>query len=162
MATEILLLVLRAIYYYLPAYFANGMPIAFGDGTPIDFGKKWKDGRRIFGEGKTFRGMLFGIGVGTLAIGTIQGNILLAFLMSLGAIMGDLVKSFVKRRLGYGSGEKFFPWDQIDFLIGATIFVSLVKLPRIDFVIAIFVITPLIHLGTNYISYLLGLKKVGH
>lgn len=160
MVKEILLTVLLAIYYYLPAYFANGMPIVFGGGFPLDFGKNWSDGRRLFGEGKTFRGLLFGIVVGTLAIGTIQGNLKLALFMSAGAILGDLVKSFVKRRLNYMPGEKFFPWDQIDFLIGATLLSSLVKIPPLGYVAAIFILTPAIHALTNYGSYLLKLKKV--
>lgn len=160
MAIEILFLVLNAIYYYLPAYFANGMPIAFGGGFPLDFGKNWKDGRRIFGDGKTFRGALFGILVGTLAIGLIQKKVELALFMSVGAILGDLVKSFVKRRLGHESGERFFPWDQIDFLIGATILGALIEAPHIGFVIAIFIITPLLHLAANYGAFKLKLKKV--
>src|SRR3989344_4832589 len=157
MATEIVFLILNAIYYYLPAYFANGMPIAFGGGFPLDFGKNWKDGKRIFGDGKTFSGLIFGIGVGTLAIGTIQGKLELAFFISVGAIFGDLIKSFVKSRLRYNAGEKFFPWDQIDFLIGAIILASIIEAQRIDFVITILVITPLIHLATNYGAYLFGL-----
>ena len=160
MATEIILLILGAIYYYLPAYFANGMPIVFGGGLPIDFYKKWPDGRRIFGDGKTFRGLLFGIGIGTLAIGLIQNNVALAFFMSVGAMAGDLIKSFAKRRLGYKDGEKFFPWDQIDFLFGATILSSLIQLPPLKFVIVIFILSPIIHLLANKGSYVLGLKKV--
>ncbi len=162
MAIDILFLILNSIYYYLPAYFANGMPIIFGGGFPLDFYKNWKDGKRIFGDGKTFRGALIGITVGTLGMGVWQGNIKLAFFMSTGAILGDLIKSFIKRRLGYDKGERFFPWDQIDFLIGAIIFSSLIEAQHIDFVITILVITPLIHLTTNYGSYLLGLKKVPH
>lgn len=160
MAAQIIWLVLSAIYYYLPAYFANGMPIAFGGGFPVDFGKNWKDGKRILGDGKTFQGMLFGIGVGTLAIGLIQGTFLLAFLLSAGAILGDLAKSFFKRRRKIGSGEKFFPWDQIDFLIGATLLSSIAKIPRIEFIIIIFIITPAIHLLANYGAYKLKIKSV--
>ena len=160
MVVEILSLILQAIYFYLPAYFANGMPILFGGGTPLDFGKSLKDGRRLFGDGKTFQGAIFGISIGTLAFGTIQGNLLLAFLLSSGAILGDLIKSFVKRRLGHKDGEKFFPWDQIDFLIGATLLVSLVSAPRFEFIIIIFILTPLFHLATNYGAYKIGIKKV--
>ncbi len=159
MESGIIALILGAVYYYLPAYFANGMPIIFGGGFPLDFYKNWSDGKRILGDGKTFRGVLFGIGVGA-GIGIFQGNVMLAFLMALGAISGDSIKSFVKRRLGYGRGEKFFPWDQIDFLIGATLLSSLVKIPRMEFVLIIFILTPLVHLVTNYGSYKLGLKKV--
>ncbi len=160
MAIEILYLVIGAIYYYLPAYFANGMPIVFGGGFPLDFGKNWPDGKRIFGNGKTFQGLIFGIGIGTLAIGLIQGNLLLAFALSLGAMLGDLIKSFIKRRLNYKSGQKFFPWDQIDFLIGATLLSSLVQVPPLKFVIVILILSPIIHLLTNWGSYKIGIKEV--
>ncbi len=160
MATEILYLILGAVYYYLPAYFANGMPIVFGGGFPLDFGKNWSDGRRIFGDGKTFQGLVFGIGIGILAFGLIQNNILLAFSLAVGAMLGDLIKSFVKRRLDYKSGQKFFPWDQLDFLIGATLLSSLVQVPPLKFILIIFIITPAAHIVANRISYFLGIKDV--
>ncbi len=160
MTIELLYLILGAIYFYLPAYFANGMPIVFGGGTPLDFEKNWSDGRRIFGEGKTFQGAVFGILVGTLAIGLIQGNLKLALFLSVGAILGDLAKSFIKRRLGHKSGEKFFPWDQIDFLIGATAMSFLVGPLNFEYVVVIFIVTPVVHLLANYGAYTLKLKKV--
>ena len=160
MATEIILLVLQALYYYLPAYFSNGMPIVFGGGKPLDFGKNWSDGRRIFGDGKTFRGLIFGIGIGTLAFGLIQGNLKLAFFMAVGALLGDLIKSFAKRRLNKMQGEKFWPWDQLDFIIGATLLSSLVQVPRWEYVAIVFVLAPIMHSLTNWGSYKLGLKNV--
>ena len=46
---------------------------------------------------------------------------LVGFLFSLGAIGGDLIKSFLKRRTGILSGESFPPWDQIAYCVGAMI-----------------------------------------
>src|SRR2546430_9933407 len=43
------------------------MAVVFGGGTPIDFGRKLADGERIFGDGKTWRG---------LAGGTLSGAVL--------------------------------------------------------------------------------------
>jgi len=53
-------LILKASWLMLPAYMANPTAVVFGGGTPVDMGKNWKDGRRIFGDGKTFRGLIGG------------------------------------------------------------------------------------------------------
>ena len=56
--------ILQALWIILPAYVANASALLIGGGTPIDFGKKWKDGRRIFGDGKTWRGLISGAFLG--------------------------------------------------------------------------------------------------
>ena len=84
----------------------------------------------------------------------------LAFFMAVGALLGDLIKSFAKRRLNKMQGEKFWPWDQLDFIIGATLLSSLVQVPRWEYVAIVFVLAPIMHPLTNWGSYQLGLKKV--
>ena len=37
----------------------------------------------------------------------------------IGAVAGDHFESFIKRRLGKPPGERWWPFDQCDFLIGA-------------------------------------------
>jgi len=54
-----------AMILIMPGYLANAGMLITGGGTPIDFGHVCKDGRRLFGPGKTWRG-LFG---GPLLIG---------------------------------------------------------------------------------------------
>ena len=44
--------------------------------------------------------------------------ILLGALMGGGALIGDLVKSFIKRRLNQPPGKPWFPWDQLDWIAG--------------------------------------------
>ncbi|RLF37739.1 MAG: CDP-2,3-bis-(O-geranylgeranyl)-sn-glycerol synthase, partial [Thermoplasmata archaeon] len=44
-------IILQAIWIFLPAYAANGGALLVGGGLPIDLGRKWRDGRRIFGDG---------------------------------------------------------------------------------------------------------------
>jgi len=39
----------EAIWFFLPAYFANATPVVLGGGTPIDLGRNFLDGRRILG-----------------------------------------------------------------------------------------------------------------
>ena len=51
----------------LPAYLPNNCAVIFGGGMPLDFGKDYGDGRRILGDGKTFRGTIGGTMSGILA-----------------------------------------------------------------------------------------------
>jgi CDP-diglyceride synthetase len=48
---------------------------------------------------------------------------------------GDAVKSFFKRRLGITPGKSWFPFDQLDFVLGAILFVSIIKFPGLGAVI---------------------------
>ncbi|GAI48998.1 unnamed protein product, partial [marine sediment metagenome] len=66
MCKEILDLIAWALWFILPAYVANATPVVLGGGKPIDSGKKFTDGRPIFGAGKTWRGFVSGIATGTM------------------------------------------------------------------------------------------------
>ncbi len=161
----------------LPAYIANPTAVVFGGGTPIDLGKNWKDGRRIFGDGKTFRGLLGGTACG-IVLGLIQMQVTsLQFLgtftlvsiitLSFGALLGDMTKSFFKRRLGYERGAKFPLVDQLDFVAGAWILTyafdpvwfsdHFLAYPWI--IVTVILFTPLLHRLTNIIGYYAKLKK---
>src|SRR2546426_9134833 len=50
----------QALWFFLPAFVANPMAVVFGGGTPIDFGRILRDGERLFGDGKTWRGLVGG------------------------------------------------------------------------------------------------------
>jgi CDP-2,3-bis-(O-geranylgeranyl)-sn-glycerol synthase len=157
-----IVLIGQAIWFILPAYFANSSPVVFGKifkgRWPIDFGKRLKDGEPVFGPGKTWPGFFGGLAIGTV-IGILQGNFLVGLLLSFGALTGDLVKSFFKRRMRIQRGKSWPLIDQWDFLIGALLLVSLVGRPSLETIIILLVLTPLIHLGANTIAYLLKLKK---
>ncbi len=163
----------------LPAYIPNSVAVASGGGIPIDFGKNFSDGNRIFGDGKTWRGFIIGSAAGIL-VGLVliflQARYALAFLPALtlpgvilfavGALLGDMVKSFMKRRLGKPSGSKWPVADQYDLVAGAFVmaavfdtgwFFSVMTLPIF---VAVLIITPLLHRVTNIIGYAAGVKKV--
>lgn len=125
---------------------------------PIDFGKNFFDGKRIFGNGKTWNGLILGIFVGTL-VGYLQQNLILGLALSSGALFGDLVKSFFKRRLGIERGKLWFPFDQIDFILGAFLFASFIIRINFIYLVILLIITPLLHLATNFIGFKLKLKK---
>jgi CDP-2,3-bis-(O-geranylgeranyl)-sn-glycerol synthase len=96
--------------------------------------------------------------IGT-TVGALQGVLLIGFLLSLGALLGDLVKSFFKRRLKVARGKSLPIADQLDFVIGALLLVSIVQVPSLATIIIVLILTPLIHLGANTIAYWLKLKK---
>ncbi|MDX1747598.1 MAG: CDP-archaeol synthase, partial [Halobacteriales archaeon] len=57
-------LVVGALWAMLPAYIPNNAAVLFGGGRPIDGGRTW-DGRRVLGDGKTWRGTVAGTLAGT-------------------------------------------------------------------------------------------------
>ncbi|ADZ10167.1 UPF0290 protein [Methanobacterium lacus] len=156
-----------AIYFMLPAYLANVTALAFGGGKPLDFNHKFRDGRRLIGNGVTVRGTIIGTLIGTL-VGVVQGiltgniieGILLGFTLGAGALIGDACGSFIKRRLNIGRGKPAPLLDQLDFVVGALVFASLIVILPLEMIVIIIVLTLFLHLGTNIIAYLLGIKEV--
>lgn len=171
----------------IPAYLPNPFAAVFGGGKPIDGGRTLKDGRRIFGDGKTYRGFFSGVFFGALA-GSIQiwlnsrgfeilgiempsfgpnymEALKVVLALAFGSLFGDLFKSFFKRRMGLKRGAPLPFVDQLDFVIGAWVFTYLTApewfisnfTPLI--MIIILITTPLMHLTTNIIGYLTGIKK---
>jgi CDP-2,3-bis-(O-geranylgeranyl)-sn-glycerol synthase len=163
----------------LPAYLPNPVAALFGGGAPIDGGRNFRDGRRIFGDGKTFRGLflgiLAGIGFGVLQIwlSSTYGldylplhTLLSVTLLATGALLGDLCKSFFKRRLGKGRGAKWPVADQYDLVAGALLLTLLVDPSWIlvnmtlPVFIIILILTPVLHRTVNIVGYYLGVKEV--
>lgn len=151
----------------LPAYLANVTALAFGGGKPLDFNHKFLDGRRIIGDGVTWRGTIIGTLIGTtvgLVQGIITGNIIQGFLLGLylggGALIGDACGSFIKRRLKLGRGKPAPILDQLDFVVGALVFASLIVVIPVEMIVVILVISVFLHLGANIVAYLTGLKDV--
>jgi len=173
-------LLITAIWLMLPAYLPNNFAALFGGGTPLDLGKNFKDGRRIFGNGKTFRGTVAGIffgfviGAGQNAIAPLLGlpsfgsglqMIFVLLGLSTGAMLGDLAASFLKRRLGMMRGQSLPMVDQLDFVLGCWA-LTLLLAPEWFFsnftspiVVVVLVITPVLHRLSNIIGYKIGAKK---
>jgi len=157
-------IVADSLIFIFPAYSANAVPVIFGGGASLDFGKKLKDGRPIFGSHKTFRGFFAGLIIGTL-VGVGESliftnyNPLLGFTLSLGALIGDLGGAFVKRRLGLTPGALLPIVDQVDFVLCALLFSLLVAPPTLAMALTILAITVPIHLLTNFLAYLVHVKK---
>jgi len=150
---------LQLLLFILPAYFANSAPVLFGGGAPMDFKAKAWDGRRVFGDGKTWRGFLAGIIAGTI-VGALLNAYLLGVLLSLGTMLGDLFGSFLKRRLGLERGHPGFAIDQLPFLLFALAFASPIYLPSWEGILVLIILTYVLHVSTNFLANRLGLKKV--
>lgn len=81
--------------------------------APVDRNRTWRDGKPILGPHKTYRGLVGGVLAGALA-GWLLG--LTGWLGALGALLsmgGDLLTSFVKRRLALPSGDVSPGLDQV-------------------------------------------------
>jgi len=53
-------ILLFSLLFIFPAYFSNAGMVLVGGGKPIDGGRNFRDGRRIFGDHKTWNGLIKG------------------------------------------------------------------------------------------------------
>lgn len=166
----------EAFWFFLPAGIANMAPV-FANSIPginrwnaaLDFGRSWR-GKRIFGDSKTWRGVLFGVFV-AVVVGLLQYRviassaestsfiILATAVMGLGALLGDALKSFFKRRRDFPPGENWLPFDQIDYIIGGLLFVYPLVHFSLPDALMILIMYSLLHLSVNYIGYLIGMRQ---
>jgi CDP-2,3-bis-(O-geranylgeranyl)-sn-glycerol synthase len=172
------LALVSAVWLMLPAYVPNSAAATLGGGRPIDGGRSWRDGRRVFGEGKTWRGLIGGVLAGVAVGGAgiwIQAvagwpipshTPLTVCTFAAGALLGDLGKSFLKRRIGRGQGDPWPVADQYDLVIGAFLLTALLASSwllstiTLPILLWILVITPVLHRVTNIAGHRLGVKRV--
>ncbi len=167
-------LILQVFYFLLPVYFSNMGAVASANlnrwDVPVLPERFTFRGKPIFGKNKTWRGIIIGTIAG-FATYLIQSRIitgleihdyssyLLGFLLSFGAVFGDLVESFVKRQLNIAPGQKFLPWDQIDHpLMGMLLALFIIDLD-FTFILTGLILTFFFHISVNIISYKFGLRK---
>jgi CDP-2,3-bis-(O-geranylgeranyl)-sn-glycerol synthase len=165
---------LEVVWFILPAWVANsvaidvsGVPFLKRYSTPVDFGGSWK-GKRILGDGKTWRGLIAGTLAG-IACGAFQGGLepaglyrmtpLLGFLLGFGALFGDMAESFVKRRIGMDRGHPWFLMDQLDYIFGAYAFAWAVVPVDLGYLVLTCLITVPVHFVSSIIAWKLSLKK---
>jgi CDP-2,3-bis-(O-geranylgeranyl)-sn-glycerol synthase len=184
----------QAFWIILPAYIANASAVLVGGGKPIDFGRKYKDGKRILGDGKTWKGLIIGglIGIivgfvmlksayilnpiilekthATLALTDFGGfPVMIPIIASIayGALFGDIIESFFKRRRNIKRGQDWIPFDQLDFILGVLFFsflmsalLDLLNLTegnwffdtlKLEHIVFLLVVTPFLHFLSNYL-----------
>ena len=92
---------------------ANGTPIIARDllkniaSWPLDFGYRFVDGRPLLGYSKTWRGLLLSMLVCGAIAPFLGFSVALAIQFSLLSLLGDLLASFYKRRLGLAESSRF-------------------------------------------------------
>jgi CDP-2,3-bis-(O-geranylgeranyl)-sn-glycerol synthase len=155
--------VIGAIFFALPAYIANMTPLILSKiihkRRPLDMGKNWVDGKRVFGDNKSVEGFVAGTLAG-LVIGFFSGNPLRGLIMGLGAMTGDTLGSFIKRRLDIAQGEPAPFLDQYLFILVALLFSYLAGyVTTSDKLVVILIATPILHVSSNYIAYLLKIRQ---
>jgi len=98
---------------------ANGSPVLakrlLGGrwNRPLDGGARFLDGRPLLGASKTWRGLVVAVPV-TALLGLLLGHALwLGAAFALLSLLGDLLTSFVKRRLGVRTSGRVRGLDQI-------------------------------------------------
>ncbi|MBR9705579.1 CDP-2,3-bis-(O-geranylgeranyl)-sn-glycerol synthase [Candidatus Pacearchaeota archaeon] len=178
---DFLIFIFKCFYFMLPAYLANMAPVLTKDHfkelkIPVDFNTKI-DHETIFGRHKTFRGLIFGV-IYAIITAFVQyllydveffrlmslvdysDWLLLGFLLGSGVVLGDLLESFFKRRLRLKPGKPFIPWDQIDFVIGAMIFVYPIYQLDLMKIITILIISFFLHISINHAAYYLKIRRV--
>jgi CDP-diglyceride synthetase len=98
---------------------ANGVPVIAKTllGTrwdrSLDGGATWFDGRPWFGPSKTIRGVVLSLLVTPLVAALMGLPWALGLLVACGTMLGDLISSFIKRRLGRAPSSMALGLDQI-------------------------------------------------
>jgi CDP-2,3-bis-(O-geranylgeranyl)-sn-glycerol synthase len=152
------------LIFLLPPYVANAVPVFIGGELPIDDILK----KRIFGKNKTLLGLLSGFSFGVIAGYLISYVSFLDFKLSffisilgvIGALTGDLVGSFIKRKLNKPEGSEFW-LDSILFIIFSIILMNAFH-QVFDAIMAIFsiVLTFFVHKIANVIAHKIKVKNV--
>jgi hypothetical protein len=98
---------------------ANGTPVVakriFGDrfAWPLDGNLRFADGRPLLGASKTIRGILLSV-VATSVLAPLVGlGVTTGLVVAVTAMAGDLLSSFVKRRMALAPSSQAIGLDQI-------------------------------------------------
>lgn len=168
---------IEALWLILPAGFANMSPVVaekiFPDWImPVDMNRTWKN-KEIFGPHKTYRGLVSGFMVGFVifflqqkayalspsvrAISLIDYSTLPTIFgawLGLSALLGDLAKSFFKRRLTIAPGRPWIPFDEIDWVVGALFGISFLFVPDWQLIWSSLVVGVGLHFLIRGLAYL--------
>jgi CDP-2,3-bis-(O-geranylgeranyl)-sn-glycerol synthase len=177
---------LFALWFFFPAAIANLTPILVAKmpwlkkfEAPIDGGLMYR-GKRLLGSHKTWRGLVTGVIMATVVLWLQQLSVdhwhwaqwltgqvdytklptlILGPLFGIGALGGDAIESFFKRQRGVAPGHGWFPFDQIDYIIGG----ALVSMPFVTLSIFqycwLIILWLIIHVVASYIGWLTGFKE---
>jgi hypothetical protein len=157
---------LELVYLLLPAYVAN-MAASLAKSWP---GWNRPISRRWLGDHKTIVGVLLGVAAGVLT-SSLQARVwwfphrlepsswvVAGCAQSIGAMSGDTVKSFLKRRIELLLDCPAFPADQLDFILGAMVLGRPWLPMRLLEVALILAFTFIAHILVNHIAFGLQIR----
>lgn len=160
----------ETLWFFLPMLIANQFP---GFAAILNLPGNFPINKKLFGPNKTWAAYYTAI-IGSISTLYLQKNFsrssifdyerpdlwLVGVSIGIGVVVGDHVKSFIKRRLGIAPGERWWPFDQLDFfaggLIAVTPFTGWIGWGRVLIIILLILI---IHPLGNQLGYRLGLRK---
>jgi len=179
-------LILFTLWIFLPAGLANGSPVVFARfnwfrflDKPMDFGEKFR-GKPILGPHKTWRGIIGAIVVSTICFliqrhlyvtehwaVTVSRTVNYSHLnpwivgpaFGFGALAGDAIKSFFKRQIGIQSGRTWFPFDQVDYILGGLLAVyPFIRMSLLDY-LTVLLVWFVMHLIVTWVGYLTSFRE---
>ena len=125
---------------------ANGTPVIATKllgrerAIPLDRNATLSDGRPLFGSSKTLRGVILSVALTTICAPLVGLGWEVGVIVAVGAMIGDLFSSFVKRRLGMSASSKFTGLDQIpEALLPLVACMAILPLTPLSVAIATFV-----------------------
>jgi len=105
------LLVLMAVANSTPIFAKKLLGDRFA--WPVDGGLRFFDGRPLFGRSKTLRGVVLALIATTVAAMPLGYPAAVGLVVAAGAMAGDLLSSFIKRRLALPSSARATGLDQV-------------------------------------------------
>jgi CDP-2,3-bis-(O-geranylgeranyl)-sn-glycerol synthase len=157
----------QLLYLMLPVYLANMAP------PFVRFWRGWNPpiSAPLLGSHKTVVGFSAGIAVAVIVAfiqaqmrweGSLlpQGDWLgVGIATGVGTMTGDSLKSFFKRRLRIAPGQRWIPFDQLDFIFGGLVALSFfVRLDWVDIAL-ICIISFVGDVLVNQLSFYLGIRE---
>ena len=126
---------------------------------PVDGGRRFRDGRPLLGEAKTWRGILAALLLSALCAPLLGLSVAWGLLIGAAAMAGDLLSSFIKRRLAYPSSSMALGLDQIpESLLPALLAAGELQLTIGDILLVV-VLFLLVELALSRLLFRMGIRK---
>ena len=177
---EITGLILKSAYLLVPAFAANMAPVIFRSkfkflAIPLDFGYVINK-KPLLGKNKTVRGLVMGLIFSVffaflqklalrmpffreISVLDYSGWLYIGFLLGFGAIAGDAIESFFKRRFGIHPGKPWIPFDQTDFVIGSLFCISFYQILGSRIYLTAIICSFFLHIIVNHFAFYTGIRK---
>ena len=153
------------IHLLLLIIIANGAPIVIRAvmgsrlDCAIDFGYRLPDDRPLFGSSKTWRGVFGAVlftSIGAIVLGY---SAFTGAQIAIYAVLGDILSSFIKRRLGMAPSSMAPLLDQVpESLLPAVMLMDIFELDiqSIIILVSLFIVMELL---LSYIFFKLGIRR---